>query len=69
MTTIINDGTTAAQQINQLIAQGGVKAGELVTLCAKPRPRSHRTSVIVDYAHHQIRRNDKVLCLCSESVQ
>ena len=69
MTSIINGGTTAVQQINRLIAQGGVKAGELVMLCAKPRPRAHRTSIIVDYAQQQILSGDKALYLCMESTQ
>ena len=69
MTSIINGGGTAVQQINKFIAQGGVKAGELVMLCAKPRPRTHRTSIIVDYAQRQIRSGDKALYLCMESTQ
>lgn len=69
MTSIINNGATAVQQINKFIAQGGVKAGELVMLCAKPRPRTHRTSIIVDYAQRQIRSGDKALYLCMESTQ
>lgn len=69
MTSIINNGATAVQQINKFIAQGGVKAGELVMLCAKPRPRAHRTSIIVDYAQHQILCGNKALYLCMESTQ
>lgn len=66
--TSINNNATAVQQINKFIAQGGVKAGELVMLVGKSRPVRCHGVFLYDHLQQRVTEGDKILTVCMEST-